>query len=455
MDLKPFYFPESVAVIGVSLSNQRHPANVIFNKNLLRYPVRAYAVNPKGGSLQNEKVYKSVNDLPEAIDLAVIAVRAEHVFNVFKECVAAGVKAATVITGGFAEVGQQNLQDQLVALGREADFPFVGPNCLGIYSPGRIDTFFIPSERMVSPRAGNVAIVSQSGGVLVDLLVRFAEESIGISSAISIGNKALVREEQLLAYLDGDPSTSVIVFYVEGFGRREGRSFVKAAARCKKPVIVMKAGKTSAGGQAVSSHTASLAGDYKVFSDIMSQYGVVEALNDLELVSFSESLSFYERTIAGKIGIITGSGGHGAMAVDACLANGMEVPVISETKQQELRAALSASTQTIASLTNPVDLTGSAIEDDFVTATQALGDNDEIDCLLVLMLPYLPAISSDIGARLSMVHKKLGKPLVAYVPHVEKYKMLIEGFELNNIPVSSSLEGSVLMAKALRRNKFC
>jgi acyl-CoA synthetase (NDP forming) len=404
VNFQALFEPKTMAVIGVSLNNDRHPANVIYYKNNLRYPVKVFPVNPRGGVVQGERVFAHISEIPEKVDLAVIAVRAEHVSAILSDCIQGGVGAAAVISGGFAESGRADLQDRIVAIAREADFPFVGPNCLGIYSPTHMDTFFLPSERMVRPDPGNVALVSQSGGILVDQMIKFAEEGVGLSRAVSIGNKALVKELELLGYLAQDPETKVIAFYVEGFGKNEGRDFLLATSQCQKPVIVLKAGKSPGGSRAVSSHTASLAGDYETFSAVFSQYdGVVEAKNELEMVTFCESLSCYQRSIEGKVGIVTGS----------------------------------------------------AVDDDFVFATSYLSRRPEIDCIIILLLPYLPGITSDLGARLSQVYYQERKPLVAYVPHVEKYRMLIEGFELSRIPVSPSIEGAVLLAEAMRRAKPC
>ena len=444
-----------MAVIGVSLSNDRHPANVVYNKNRLRYPLEVYPVNPRGGFLQRVKIFERISDIPQKIDLAVIAVRADLVPDVIEECIKAHVGGAVVISGGFAEVGQVELQDRMTDLARKADFPVIGPNCLGIYSPSFADTFFLPIERMVRPESGNVALISQSGGILVDQMLKFADEGVGLSLAISIGNKALIREIDLLNYFANDPATKVIAFYVEGFGKNEGREFVLAADKCPKPVIIMKSGKSPEGSRAVSSHTASLAGDYRVFSQILSQHCVVEAKNDAELVSFCESLSCYQRAINGKVGIITGSGGHGAMAVDACSGYGIETPTLSEETQKEILEALSPSIRSIASVANPIDLTGSAVDEDFFAVAKILSETREIDCVIMLLLPYLPGITSDLGAMLSQEFQRTAKPLIAYVPNVEKYRMLIEGFELNRVPVSSSIEGAVSMVEAMRRCRPC
>ena len=455
MNFQPLFKPKAIAVIGVSLSNDRHPANVIFNKAHLRSPVKVFAVNPKGGVLQGQTVYASVSKIPKKIDLAVIAVRAEFAPDVLDDCIKSGVGGAVIISGGFAEIGRRDLQDRLVKSARKAGFPFIGPNCLGIYSPPKVDTFFLPSERMVRPEPGNVAIVSQSGGVLVDQMVKFANEGIGLSKAVSIGNKALINELDLLDYLAKDKKTKVIAFYLEGFGENQGRKFVLAASKCPKPIIVLKAGKTTQGRRAVSSHTASLAGDYEVFSAVMAQYGMVEAKNEFEMLSFCESLSYYKRTISGNIGIISPSGGHGALAVDVCTARGLNVQQLSHQVQNRISKNLSSSVRGIASLNNPIDLTGSAVDHDFVAAAEGLSRAKEIDCVIVLLLPYSPGISSDLGARISQIFRGAGRPVVAYVPHLEKYRMLIEGFEFNRIPVSPSIEGAVLMVEALRRCRPC
>lgn len=453
MDFDIFFRPRSMAVIGVSTSNDLHPANVVFGKNLLRYPVRVFPVNPKGGVLLNQKIYRQITELESAVDLAIIAVRADLVPGAVRQCIEAGVKGAIVISGGFAEIGRHDLQEKMAEEAIKADFPIIGPNCLGVFTPDHVDTFFLPSERTVQPRSGNVAIVSQSGGILVDLLVKFAAEGIGLNSAVSIGNKAMLRELSFLGHFAEDPRTRVIVFYIEGFGENEGREFVAAASNCPKPIVVLKSGKTAAGRQAVSSHTASLAGDYEVFKSVLLQHGVHVAANEFELTSYCEALSCYDRPAGDRIGIVSGSGGHGALAVDACAAYGLSAKTFDASLQSALRSVFSDNIKEIVSVANPIDLTGSALEHDFEVAVETLSKSDQVDCILLLVLPYLPGITSDLGARISMIYRRAGKPLIAYVPHVEKYRMLIEGFELNNVPVSSSIEGAVMMAKALTERK--
>lgn len=455
MDLTCLFRPSSMAVIGVSTTHDHHPANVIYNKNHLRYPVQTFAVNPKGGQLNRAPVYGSVAQIETAVDLAVIAVRSRFVPDVVAQCIEKGVKGAVIISGGFAETGDKNLQKDVTDLAAQADFPFVGPNCLGIYSPEAVDTFFLPGERIIHPKKGNIGFVSQSGGVLVDQMVKFAGQGIGVSAAVSIGNKACIRETHMIDWFEQDVGTRVIAFYIEGFECREGREFIKRAHTCTKPIVVLKAGKTARGIAAASSHTASVAGDYRVFSEIMAQHCVAEADTEYELTSFCEALSCYPKGSSGHIGIVSLSGGHGVVAADACGHHGLDIPEIAEQTADAIHSRLSPEIQAIASLKNPLDLTGSCVDDDILTAVRHLSRDPHIDCILALLLPYSPGISADIGAKLSQVARNEGKPLIAYVPKEDKYKIIIEGFELNRIPVASSVEGAVLMAKALKRCHPC
>jgi acetate---CoA ligase (ADP-forming) len=455
MNLKRLLKPETMAVVGISLTNESNPANVVYNKNHLRYPIKVFAVNGKGGEIRGDTMYKKLQDIPEKIDLVIIATKAEIVPSVVSDCIEAGAGGAVIISGGFAETGCMDLQNKLIAIAKEANFPLIGPNCLGIFSPGHMDTFFIPAERLVIPDRGKVAMVSQSGGILVDHMIKCSDEGVGMSLGVSIGNKAVIKELDLLQYFKDDPDTDVITFYLEGFDEDEGREFVIAASKCGKPVIVLKSGKTPGGTTAVKSHTASIAGDYEVFSSIMAQYGVVEAKDEFEMVAFAEALSCYQRSIRGKVAIITGSGGHGALATDACFLHGLSVPTLSKSAQAELHSLVSPTIADISSFANPIDLTGSAVDNDFMAAVRAVSRNDDIECIIVLLLPYLPRITMDLSAQLSLIYQQEGKPIVAYVPHVDKYQMLVEGFMLNKIPVADSIEDAIHMAEAMRRYKSC
>ncbi len=179
----------------------------------------------------------------------------------------------------------------------------------------------------------------------------------------------------------------------------------------------------------------------------------MEAKDERQLIACVKALSYFRPFDINKVGIITGSGGHGAMAVDACIAASLDVPQLYKDTRNQIKAGIGDSIKSIASISNPIDLTGSAIDEDFVRTAQALVADPDIDCILMLLLPYIPGVTSDLGARLSYIARAAEKPMFAYVPLLEKYRMLIEGFELNGVPVSSSIEGAVSMVQSLNRGR--
>ncbi|MDY6853115.1 MAG: CoA-binding protein [Thermodesulfobacteriota bacterium] len=451
MNLNKIIKPKSIAIIGISLSNPFNPANVIYHKNRHRYKAKTYCVNPKGGDIYGQQVYKSISDIPEKIDTVVISIKSDFVPAILKECIQAEVSGAIIISGGFTESGKEDLQNEIARIALENDFPVIGPNCLGVFFPPFVDTFFLSSERLIQIDEGSVSLISQSGGILVDQLIKLTQEGVGVSKALSIGNKAVIDEVEMLKYLKQDKDTKVIGIYIEGFKPDRGRDFINEINSAKKPVVLIKSGKTPGGNRAVSSHTASIAGDYFVFSEIVNNSAAIEAKSETEFVSFCESLAAYPGARIKGIGIITASGGHGAMASDGCFSNGINVPEIPNKDKTILHDTLSPSIKSIASLENPVDLTGSAVDNDFFSTTKFFMERDYIDAVMLLLLPYLPGLTSDIGARIAELTIIYKKPLLVYIPHVEKYGIFIEGFEINGIPVAHSVEGAVYMAKAVTR----
>jgi acyl-CoA synthetase (NDP forming) len=312
-----------------------------------------------------------------------------------------------------------------------------------------MDTFFLPPERLISIREGGVALVSQSGGILIDLMIKLTQEGAGISCGVSIGNRAVLDEVDLARFLLGDTRTAVLGMYIEGFGPGRGRDFVKLMAETGKPVVFMKSGRTPGGSRAVASHTASVAGDYRVLHEVLASAGALEARTGSEFVSFCEAFSTKCERPMRRVGIVTASGGHGAMASDECFEARLEVPVLDPSTAAGLRETLSPNIRAIASVTNPVDLTGSAADSDFIAATRYLLNLEEVDGVVLLLLPYLPAITPDIGARIAQVRREAGKPIVTYIPHIDKFGIFIEGFETNGVPVAHTVPGAVHMAQAL------
>ncbi|MFQ5832823.1 MAG: acetate--CoA ligase family protein [Candidatus Thorarchaeota archaeon] len=454
--LKTMLNPKATAVIGVSTSNPFSPGNVIFRKLCFENNLTTYPINPRGGNVEGKKVYKSILDAPEGIDLAVIAIRAKYVSEVLKQCGQRNIKSVIVVSGGFSEVGESgtSLQTEIVEIANEHGITMVGPNCIGVFVPERLDTFFLPSERVARPRKGGVAIVSQSGGWLVERLEEFADRHVGIAAAVSIGNQAQTKAATFVEHFGHDDDVCVILVYVEGFGENEGREFVEVCAKIapKKPVVVLKGGESEAGHRATQSHTSSLAGNMAIANAAFEQFGVIRAVDEDEVMAYSKVFSFRPKPMKGTgVGTLTVSGGHGVIASDEASHYGLQFPPFSKDEQHAMRDVMTPAYQGIASFRNPCDLTGSASDIDYERVLDVMLTFDNIDAGLMLLLPYAPGISLQIGTRVANVAKRHDKTVVAYVPNLDKYEVIIRGFEINGIPVADTIEEAVQMLDGIRK----
>ncbi|MFW9907835.1 MAG: acetate--CoA ligase family protein [Candidatus Thorarchaeota archaeon] len=448
--------PRVTAVVGVSTSNPFSPGNVIFRKLCFENGLPTYPINPRGGTVEGQKVYKSITEAPSDIDLAVISVPAGYVPGILRECGEKKIKAVIVVSGGFSETGEAgiDLQNQIMSIADEYNITMVGPNCIGVFVPEVLDTFFLPSERVARTRKGTVAIVSQSGGWLIERLEEFASRDVGIAAAISIGNSAQVKVYDFIEHFGNDKNITAILAYIEGFGEDEGRKFVDICSKIspKKPVIVLKGGQSEAGHRATQSHTSSLAGSAVVSSAAFRQFGVIEANDEDEVMAYAKLFSFPERPMIGnRIGCLTVSGGHGVIASDEAEHYGLVFPKFTEEDQSAMRETVTPAYQGIASFKNPCDLTGSASDVDYEGVLRVMLDIDYVDAALLLLLPYAPGISLQIGARVANVAKLKNKTVVAYVPDLDKYEVIIRGFEINGIPCGDTIEEAVQMLNGIRK----
>ncbi|MHA1929209.1 MAG: acetate--CoA ligase family protein [Candidatus Thorarchaeota archaeon] len=447
--------PRVTAVVGVSTSNPFSPGNVIFRKLCFENAIKTYPINPKGGMVEGQTVYKSISEAPDDIEMAVISVPSKYVPSVLRECGEKKIKAVVVVSGGFSEIGESgaNLQQELIDISKQYGITVVGPNCIGVFVPGVLDTFFLPSERVARVRKGSVALISQSGGWLIERLEEFASRDVGIAAAISIGNAAQTKVYDFIEHFGNDKNISAILCYVEGFGTDEGRKFVEISSKIteKKPVIVLKGGQSEAGHRATQSHTSSLAGSAVVTSAAFRQYGVIEAADEDEVMAYAKVFSFPEKPMLGNnVGCLSVSGGHGVIATDEADHYGLEFPAFSEEDQAAMRETVTPAYQGIASFRNPCDLTGSASDTDFEGVLRVMLGIDSVDAALLLLLPYAPGISLQIGARVSNVVKMQKKTVVAYVPDLDKYEVIIRGFEINGIPCADTIEEAVQMINGIR-----
>ncbi|MEZ4444517.1 MAG: acetate--CoA ligase family protein [Polyangiaceae bacterium] len=382
--LRPLFHPQSVAVIGAS----REPGSVGFR--ILDALVRArfngpvYPVNPKAGHIGSIRAYPSVEAIGRPVDLAVIAVPAKLVPNVVADCERVGVRALIVITAGFAEIGGEGVerQDELLAAVRRAGMRMVGPNCLGLlhtHADVRLNASFAPSM----PPRGAVGLCSQSGALGVAIIALARRIDLGMSSFVSVGNKADISAIDLLEWWEQDETTDVLLFYLEAFG--DPRHFAPVARRVgrRKPIVMVKAGRTEAGGRAASSHTAALAASETAVEALFRQTGILRAETLEEMFGLARALTQQPLPRGRRVAVVTNAGGPGILCVDALEGAGLEVPRLAPGT----RATLNAFLPSAASSANPVDMIASAGPREFRAAVEVLLRAEEVDALVVLYTP--------------------------------------------------------------------
>ncbi len=349
-------------------------------------------MNPKAPSIAGVKAYPSIADVPDPVDLAVFCIPADAVLAEAEAALRKGTKALCVITAGFAETGAEGIrrQEQLLARVRAHGARLVGPNCLGIFSAGPgLNATFAPHNFP----AGNIGFSSQSGALGLALLEQAAARGLGLSSFVSIGNKADVSSNDLLEYWEDDDATGLIMLYLESFGnpRKFGR-LARRVAR-KKPILAMKGGRTGAGQRAAGSHTAALAGSTTAVETVFRQAGVVQADSLEELSDVAVLLSRQPLPRGPRVAVLTNGGGLGILAADACEAVGLELPPPSE----ETRAALSQLLPREASLANPIDMLGSATGKTYGATLPHLLADPVYDAVMVIFTPPVVAGAQEVA----------------------------------------------------------
>jgi acetyltransferase len=463
MDLEKLFKPKSMAVIGISKKNPNSPGRIILVKNEFELNVKVYGIHPEGGQLEGINLFQSLEELPEMPDLLVIAVNAEDTLGYIQDCADLHIPASIIIGGGFAEIGGKGIKRQnvLEKIAFENDIAVLGPNCIGVYAPPLLDTIFMPTERITRPPKGSVALISQSGGVLVDQFFnKFYERNIGVSTAVSIGNRAVVDEIMLLEYFSEiDIETSNIAFYLEGFKDGKAREFLEIAKNSEDTIITFFGGITEQGKIATQSHTASLGGNNKILSAALKQFHIIQPRSERELLTFlkvydvlsQRKKPFGENNIIfGDVAILSVSGGHGVICSDMLEKYGLKAVKFTQEEKNNMFAIINPVARKIASFNNPIDLTGSVLDTDIENLIRYLSDFDKIECILLLLLPYPPNISFQIGRRIANVISMKKKPMICFIPYVEKYSLIIESLELANIPVFHSIKEAVQAVSALK-----
>jgi acetate---CoA ligase (ADP-forming) len=408
--LRPFFDPANVAVIGASRRRGSIGGELFRNVLAGDFAGAAYPVNRDGESVAGVRAYRSIEEVPDPVDLAVIALPGAAVLDAAEQALRRGVRALVVISAGFAEVGSEGAerQDRLLALVRAHGARLIGPNCLGIAiaGPGLNATFAARSAP-----SGNIGFSSQSGALGLALLEAGVARGLGLSAFVSIGNKADVSTNDLLEWWEDDAATDVVLMYVESFGnpRRFGRLARRVARR--KPILALKSGTSATGRQAASSHTAALAGSEAAVDALFRQAGVIRAGSLEELVDVAALLSTQPEPKGRRVAVLTNAGGLGILCADACEAAGLELPRLAD----ETVAALAELLPAEASVANPVDMLGGADADAYARALPIVLADPRIDSAVVLFAPTVAASADEVAQAVALVAEDSAaeKPLLA------------------------------------------
>jgi Acyl-CoA synthetase (NDP forming) len=392
--VRVFFRPESIAVIGASRHHGTIGAEVFRNIVETGFTGKAYPVNPNTPIVNGVRAYSSVLEIPGPVDMAIIVVPAASVLPVVDECARKGVRGLVVISAGFRETGDEGreLERRLLEKVRHSGMRMIGPNCMGVINADpavSLNGTFSP----VFPPFGNIGLLSQSGALGLALLDQAKALRIGLSTFVSVGNKADVSANDLIQYWEADPSTDVILLYLESFGnpRKFGRLAPRVTA--KKPVIAVKSGRSQAGSRAASSHTGALATVDVAVDALFRQSGVIRVDTLEEMFDVAGLLAHQPLPAGRRVGIVTNAGGPGILAADACEAHGLEVAPLREETKTALRKILPAA----AGLANPVDMIASATAEQYAEVLRVLLADETLDAIIVIFVSPMVTRAPDVA----------------------------------------------------------
>lgn len=383
--IRPFLQPNAVAVVGASRNADNIGHKILRGLIDTGFPGPVYPINPKAGEILGVKAYASLREVPGKVDLAIMAVPPRAILAAVDDAAIVGVRALVVITAGFAEVRDpdgHDLQSQLVQKVRGYGMRMIGPNCLGVLNTDpqrRLNASFSP----IFPPAGRIAMSSQSGALGLAVLAAAQQLQLGLSTFVSVGNKADVSGNDLLQYWEEDPQTDVILLYLESFGNPRRFAHIASRVSRKKPILAIKAGRGKAGARAASSHTAALASKEVAVDALFHQTGVMRVDTLEEMFDLANALANQPLPAGRRVAVLTNAGGPGILCADMSESAGLTLPVLSPSTQ----AALQAFLPTTASVANPVDMVASAPPNQYRQAIEVLMACDDIDAIIVIYIP--------------------------------------------------------------------
>ncbi len=406
--LDAIFDPQSVALIGASDRPDTVGRTVLQNLISSAFRGKVYPVNPKHSELLGVECYRNIASVPERVDLAVLTTPAATIPALIGECIDSGVKAAVVISAGFRESGERgtNLEREIQQQLRRSSMRMIGPNCLGVMSPGIAFNATFAKEL---PKAGTVAFLSQSGALLTAILDWSHRENVGFSAIVSAGSMLDIGWGDLIYHFGDDPRTKSILIYMESVG--DARAFLSAAREISlsKPIIVIKVGRSEAASRAAASHTGALTGSDEVLDAAFRRSGVLRVQSLADLFYMAEVLSKQPRPKGPRLTILTNAGGPGVLATDSLVANGGELATLSEPTMQALNAILPAHW----SRNNPIDVLGDADSERYGKALEIASRDPDSDGLLTILTPQGMTNPADIAKRVTNYAHSTGKPVLA------------------------------------------
>lgn len=411
--LDAVFKPSSIAVIGAS-RRKLTIGNKLFH-NLLQYEFTGvvYPVNPNAKVVAAVPTYPSILDIPGEVDLAVIITPAATIPRLMEECGQKGVRGVIIISAGFAESSPEGRvrQDEILEIARRYGMRLVGPNCMGVINTDP-EVSMNATFASIFPPTGGIAMGTQSGALGGAILEYAKDLNIGLSTFVSIGNKADISSNDLLRYWEKDPSTKVILLYLESFGNPKKFVRIARSITLTKPVVVVKGGRTSIGSRAVASHTGALATAGVASEALFAQTGVIRVDTLEELFDVANLLSHQPIPRGKRVAILTNGGGPGIMTADACADRGLELHTLSDEDVSELKSFLSSR----ASFANPIDMTAECSADEYRRVLEILARDDNIDIVIVIFIPPILTEAeavADAIKELAQEFRRRGKTLVA------------------------------------------
>ncbi|MDH5816050.1 MAG: CoA-binding protein [Candidatus Nezhaarchaeota archaeon] len=456
--IEHLFNPRTVALVGAS--EDRLKSGGMFLESFIRCGLKSklFLVNPRGGEIRGFKVYKSVLDIPEEIDLAILAVPAHITLKVVDDCSKKGVKFVIVHAAGFGETGEEGkrMEEEMVRIARERGMRIVGPNCMGVYCPTIGLNTILPYVDGLTEESGDVAVISQSGWVCEYMIFVGYQLGLRFSKVLSIGNQSDLTFIEILDYLASDSETRIISAYIESV--KDGRAFMEVAKKVtrSKPVIVWKPGKTEAAVRAILSHTGSLSGSHMIYETAFKQCGIIPAHGVEELLDFTIAFKSRYLPSGNKVGIIVGAGGAGVAASDACESLGLKVEKLPEEITLEIRDLVRGLIPPSSSFSNPIDLIwlplglASTIHVRIIEIVSKI-----VDSFIIMDYEPFAVISRDIFAdqyreAILKVIDKVKKPIIFVAPHPTK-DLDISSWIKNGLPVYPTPERAARALSALLR----